>query len=54
MAAAARRRLLQMRRTHGMTLPLTIHYLDEADQFAGRVLVVDRGRLITVSTSCPP
>lgn len=43
--------LLQMRRHHGMTLLLTTHYLDEADQFAERVLVVDHGRVIADDTA---
>jgi ABC-2 type transport system ATP-binding protein len=29
-----------------MTLFLTTHYLEEADQFAERVMIVDRGRII--------
>ncbi|WP_120004657.1 ABC transporter ATP-binding protein [Nesterenkonia muleiensis] len=43
--------ILQMRRRHGMTLLLTTHYLDEADQFAERVLVIDRGQLIADDTA---
>lgn len=31
---------------HGTTIVLTTHYLDEADALAGRVLVIDHGRLI--------
>ncbi|QTE27981.1 ATP-binding cassette domain-containing protein [Pengzhenrongella sicca] len=38
--------LITLRERYEMTLFLTTHYLDEADQFAERVLVVDRGRLI--------
>jgi amino acid adenylation domain-containing protein len=30
----------------GATIVLTTHYLDEADQLAGRVVVIDRGRVI--------
>ena len=31
---------------HGVTIFLTTHYLEEADQLADRVAVLDRGRLI--------
>ncbi|MDT4902502.1 MAG: type transport system ATP-binding protein [Pseudonocardiales bacterium] len=33
-----------------MTVLLTTHYLDEADQLAGRVAIVDRGRVIVEGT----
>lgn len=35
---------------HGTTIVLTTHYLDEADQVAERVVVVDHGRLIADDT----
>src|SRR5699024_678165 len=35
-----------MRRELGMTLVLTTHYLDEADQMAERVVVIDHGEII--------
>lgn len=38
--------LLELRREHGTTLFVTTHYLDEADRFAERVLVMDHGRVI--------
>ncbi|GAA4427079.1 ATP-binding cassette domain-containing protein [Georgenia halophila] len=38
--------ILRMRQRHEMTLFLTTHYLDEADQFAERVMVVDSGKII--------
>jgi ABC-2 type transport system ATP-binding protein len=38
--------LLGLRDRYEMTLFLTTHYLEEADQFAERVLVVDHGRII--------
>ena len=34
----------------GRTVVLTTHYLEEADQLAGRVIVIDRGRIIADST----
>jgi oleandomycin transport system ATP-binding protein len=35
----------------GMTVLLTTQYLDEADQLADRIAVIDRGRVIAVGTS---
>ncbi|MCL3860900.1 ATP-binding cassette domain-containing protein [Actinotalea sp. K2] len=43
--------ILRLRREHGMTLVLTTHYLDEADQMAERVVVVDHGRIIADDTA---
>ena len=34
----------------GLTIVLTTHYLDEADRLAGRVAVVDRGRVVAEGT----
>ncbi|MFI5957310.1 ATP-binding cassette domain-containing protein [Cryptosporangium sp. NPDC051539] len=33
-------------RTTGLTVVLTTHYLDEADQMAGHLLIVDRGQVV--------
>jgi ABC-2 type transport system ATP-binding protein len=35
---------------HGITILLTTHYLEEADKLAGRVGIVDRGRLVAEGT----
>ncbi|MPV36617.1 ATP-binding cassette domain-containing protein [Georgenia subflava] len=43
--------ILELRERYGMTLFLTTHYLDEADQFAERVMVVDQGRIIADDTA---
>ncbi|TRW45999.1 ATP-binding cassette domain-containing protein [Georgenia yuyongxinii] len=43
--------ILELRHRYGMTLFLTTHYLDEADQFAERVMVVDQGRIIADDTA---
>ncbi|WP_424347779.1 ATP-binding cassette domain-containing protein [Kocuria sp. CH-021] len=43
--------ILGLRRRYGTTLFLTTHYLDEADQFAERIMVVDRGRIIADDTA---
>jgi ABC-2 type transport system ATP-binding protein len=34
----------------GMTVLLTTHYLEEADRLAGRLAIVDRGRIVTSGT----
>ncbi len=38
--------ILELRRKSGTTVFLTTHYLEEADQFAERVLIMDHGRVI--------
>ncbi|WP_404437738.1 ATP-binding cassette domain-containing protein [Microbacterium aerolatum] len=38
--------ILQLRAQHGTTVFLTTHYLEEADRYAERVMVMDRGRII--------
>ncbi|WP_460304865.1 ATP-binding cassette domain-containing protein [Actinocorallia aurea] len=43
--------ILDLRRTHGTTVFLTTHYLEEADQYAERVLVMDHGRVIADDTA---
>jgi len=42
--------VLEVRERFGTTLFLTTHYLDEADTFAQRVLVIDHGRVIADDT----
>lgn len=43
--------ILQLRAQHGTTVFLTTHYLEEADRFAERVMVMDRGRVIADDTA---
>src|SRR5690625_384586 len=43
--------ILTLRERYGMTLLLTTHYLEEADHFAERVVIVDRGRVIADDTA---
>lgn len=43
--------ILDLRREHGTTIFVTTHFLEEADQFAERVLVMDHGRLIADDTA---
>lgn len=38
--------ILELRKQHGTTVFLTTHYLEEADRYAERVMVMDRGRMI--------
>ena len=38
--------ILELRRQHGTTVFLTTHYLEEADRYAERVMVMDKGRII--------
>ncbi|WP_283136734.1 ATP-binding cassette domain-containing protein [Rhizohabitans arisaemae] len=40
----------RLRAEHGTTIVLTTHYLDEADQLAERVIVIDQGRVIADDT----
>jgi ABC-2 type transport system ATP-binding protein len=41
----------RLREQHGTTIFFSTHYLDEADQYAERVMVMDRGRVIANNTS---
>jgi ABC-2 type transport system ATP-binding protein len=43
--------ILTLRRESGTTIFVTTHYLDEADQFAERVMVMDHGRMIADDTA---
>jgi ABC-2 type transport system ATP-binding protein len=43
--------ILELRREHGTTIFVTTHYLEEADHFAERVLVMDHGRVIADDTA---
>jgi ABC-2 type transport system ATP-binding protein len=43
--------LTGMAQDAGMTIFLTTHYLEEADQFAARIGIVDRGRLVAEGTA---
>ncbi len=38
--------ILDLRAQHGTTVFLTTHYLEEADRYAERVMVMDKGRII--------
>jgi len=40
-----------LRADHGTTVFLTTHYLEEADRYAERVMVMDRGRVIADNTA---
>ena len=43
--------ITDLRREHGTTIFVTTHFLEEADQFAERVLVMDHGRMIADDTA---
>ncbi len=43
--------ILDLRVEHGTTVFLTTHYLEEADHYAERVMVMDRGRVIADDTA---
>jgi len=43
--------ILDLRSSHGTTVFLTTHYLEEADRYAERVMVMDRGRVIADDTA---
>ncbi|GGI45138.1 ABC-2 type transport system ATP-binding protein [Agromyces flavus] len=43
--------IIELRRTTGTTIFLTTHYLDEADELAERVMVMDHGRVIADDTA---
>ncbi|HMQ31041.1 MAG TPA: ATP-binding cassette domain-containing protein [Chloroflexaceae bacterium] len=44
------RHIVRLREEHGTTIVLTTHYLDEADSYAERVLIIDYGRVIADDT----
>ena len=41
----------QLNRDEGVTVFLTTHYLDEADRVAGRIAVIDHGKIVALGTS---
>lgn len=43
--------IIDLRAEHGTTVFLTTHYLEEADRYAERVMVVDQGNLIADDTA---
>jgi len=43
--------IIELRRSHGTTVFLTTHYLEEADHYAERVMVMDKGRVIADDTA---
>jgi ABC-2 type transport system ATP-binding protein len=40
----------ELRAKHGITIFLTTHYLEEADQLADRISIIDRGRVLKTGT----
>lgn len=43
--------IIELRQRHGTTVFLTTHYLEEADRYAERVMVMDKGRVIADDTA---
>ena len=43
--------IIDLRREHGTTIFVTTHYLEEAEHYAERVLVMDHGRMIADDTA---
>ena len=43
--------ILDLRASHGTTVFLTTHYLEEADRYAERVMIMDRGRVVADDTA---
>ncbi|QFY05835.1 ATP-binding cassette domain-containing protein [Nonomuraea phyllanthi] len=43
--------ILRLREAYGTTLVLTTHYLEEADNMAERVVIIDNGRIIADGTA---
>ena len=41
----------QLNQDEGVTVFLTTHYMDEADRVAGRIAVIDHGRIVSLGTS---
>ncbi|MFC1835512.1 ATP-binding cassette domain-containing protein [Thermodesulfobacteriota bacterium] len=39
-----------LREAHGMTIILTTHYMDEADQLCSRIGIIDRGKVVALDT----
>ncbi len=40
----------ELNETHGLTLILTTHYMDEAEQLCSRVAIIDQGRIVALDT----
>lgn len=43
--------IIDLREKHGTTVFLTTHYLEEADRYAERVMVIDQGRVVADDTA---
>jgi ABC-2 type transport system ATP-binding protein len=41
----------KLRETHGVTILLTTHYMDEADSLCDRVAIMDKGKIVAMDTA---
>jgi ABC-2 type transport system ATP-binding protein len=41
----------ELNRTEGVTVFLTTHYMDEAERVAGRIAVIDHGKIVAIGTA---
>jgi ABC-2 type transport system ATP-binding protein len=48
--ARAIRKIITELSRKGVTIFLTTHYMEEADQLSNRVAIIDRGKIIALST----
>ena len=44
------RYVLELRKDHGMTVFVTTHYLDEADEMCDRIGIIDHGKIVATGT----
>ncbi len=42
--------VLELRKDHGMTVFVTTHYLDEADEMCDRLAIIDHGKIVATGT----
>jgi ABC-2 type transport system ATP-binding protein len=43
--------ILKLKKEHGITIMLTTHYMEEADELCDRIAIIDHGKIIALDTS---